>query len=337
MFLRDRALVGFVCVSLLSFGRISASEKRYSLDLEHATSVVSVINGLAFLAGDDTLTIVDLATAQQLARIQIADAKITAVAISTTTLCVAGSAQVEYGFCATYNLAKLIKAVRSPEYVQAKDAIGVLSRCEQFRIDSLDQRLSAVAVASSDEGERIIAGDERGKLTCFDTLGKQVWETSPHNKGVLSLMALSDGTVASGDWTGKITISELAEGQEYESFKQHRGRITQLQALKSDGGPRLYSASTDGTLRLWYPHQSRLVRFARLPQSVLGFAAVSEDRVIALTKGGQIQRLDMLTTKVMRAIDSEIEFAANIAASRNWTVVTDARGHVAVFEGSLKN
>ncbi len=154
-------------------------------------------------------------------------------------------------------------------------------------------------------------GDIRGKIVAIQLeQGMTLWERQLHSKMVTALVGYRDGTTVSADWTGKIVVWNSVDGTEVTNFQQHRDRVSSLIAIDPDDAsqrPSLISASRDGTVRLWYPTQNRLVRFIDLRQPVTALAIVSGLRILAATQSGQVQLLDLSNAKSINTLETQLD------------------------------
>ena len=133
-------------------------------------------------------------------------------------------------------------------------------------------------------GQRVVVGDDRGNIHAFDSrTGTPLWKNPHHARMVTAVTDMDTETVVTGDWSGKIVVCDAKTGKEVTDFQQHRDRIVALESFSPDsGGPtRLFSASRDGTVRLWYPEQKRLVRFIQLERPVTAMTLVDANHVLA--------------------------------------------------------
>lgn len=158
-------------------------------------------------------------------------------------------------------------------------------------------------------GSKCIAGNDAGLVTQYDLrTGQAGWSNQLHSKLVTAMVRISDTQLASADWVGKIVLLDAATGREITNFQQHRDRITALIADPASSPTKLYSSSLDGTVRLWYPAQRRLVRFALLNKAVVAIASMGNNRILATTSDARIHVVDLNAAKVLHEEQSLHEY-----------------------------
>lgn len=197
---------------------------------------------------------------------------------------IAGAQDLEYGFLALY-----------------EPSSG--------RADWTHAELPAPVTSLAVAGEVCVVGDDQGSVSAFAcTTGEPVWSAPLHSKLVTDLVALEEPLCASADWIGKIVLFDCRSGSEVANFQQHRDRVTSLAAALSSQPSRLLSTSRDATVRLWYPTQRRLVRFAQLPEPATALAKLSDREVVVATRDGQLHVVDMNAAKVQTKLPSQLDY-----------------------------
>ncbi len=238
--------------------------------------------GVVLLCGSNAISrlATDRVTASVV--IQLDAFKIAQAVCCGPSIVLAGAQKIEYGF-----VAKLSEDLETMQWVAAE----------------LPSRVICVAANQ----QHVAVGCEDGSISCFDAeTGTKIWNQQTHSKMITAACIVSSGSLpdailATGDWTGKIVVTELANGREVHSMSQHRDRITALDTWTSptkNAQTRLYSASRDGTVRLWYPAQRRLVRFVQLPNPITAIKRLEGDQVLAFQNSGQMVQVDLATAEV---------------------------------------
>lgn len=207
-------------------------------------------------------------------------------------------------------------------------------------------------------GENILLGDESGRLHLLSLeTRKMVWTSAPHTKLVTATCLLSPTLAASADWAGNIELFDPTTGHSLDSFKQHRDAVTQLLPLsnpaqsnpaqsnptqpnltpaKQAANPvsRLVSCSRDGTVRLWYPEQRRMVRFIQLQRPVVAIASLAENQpesqnqLLIATDDAQVHRVDLSQAKLLSSTPSGLDsVTAIVPTNQNAWLLLDGRGN----------
>lgn len=176
----------------------------------------------------------------------------------------------------------------------------------------------------------IYLGDLRGTVLALAIDdGELLWESSLHGKMVTALATLNGDLAASGDWTGKIVLWNRTDGSEVASFQQHRARVTSLQRAPRlpPGGPlAMVSASRDGTVRLWYPQQRRLVRFVQIPQPIVALAWRDNLQFIAATSSGALHTVDLAKAKIEPAVPSGLPYVSDLRGFGDRLLILSGEG-----------
>ncbi|RMF39857.1 MAG: hypothetical protein D6753_12830, partial [Planctomycetota bacterium] len=190
--------------------------------------------------------------------------------------------------------------------------------------------LEAVPVCVAADGRWIYAGDDAGRVTVYRaTDGQQVWSRQVHTKLVTALVVLPGGVIASADWGGKIVLSRQRDGAELHSFQQHRDRVSDLGAWAQQNPLRLFSSGWDGTVRLWYPEQFRLVRFVQLNEPAVGMEVIDGRHIVAANPQGDLLWIDMDSAQVTRAEPSGLSYVhAMLVVPSDRLLVSDGLRHV---------
>lgn len=242
-------------------------------------------------------------------RLDLADSLMAAVAevsqVASHMLLIAGTQDHELGWLGRYDF-----------------SVGAFA----WRHSDLNRPITSLAMF----GERVIVGNDAGELAAFEaTSGQVLWEQAPHAKLVTAVVRMTDTLGASGDWTGKIVLWDPATGNSLGDFQQHRDRIVSLTLLNPAASPGIttqgqssevvdtpwmVSASRDGTVRLWYPKQRRLVRFVQLDQPLTALAALSATQVVVATNDARLHHIDLEQAKVLATYDCQIDFVTQLVA-----------------------
>ncbi len=201
---------------------------------------------------------------------------------------------------------------------------------ELWRVDGLE----GVPVCIAVDHELVFVGDDAGTVTAYRAEdGHRVWTRQVHSKLVTSIVAFPTGMIASADWGGKIVVARREDGGELHDFQQHRDRVSDLGGWYSGSPTRLYSCGWDGTVRLWYPEQFRMVRFTQLSEPVIGLEVVDRSQVVTSTYDGRLQWIDMNLAKVARSEPSGLSFVhAMLLVDRDRLLLSDGLGRVRVAE-----
>jgi WD40 repeat protein len=229
-------------------------------------------------------------------------------------LVVAGVSQLEFGY-----LAKFSDGVQPPDWYH----------------DDLDAPLTTLAI---DQG-LCLTGDEKGRVVAFSQDNGQIqWSSSFHTKMVTSLVVLGElngvRSAASADWLGKIVIFNVATGEEQTNFQQHRDRVLSLQSALNSTPPRLASTGRDGTVRLWYPAQRRLVRFVQLGQPATAMVWLGEStRLAVATRDAKVHVVDSATAEVLSSQPSGLEYIHTMFfAGGSRLIISDGRSRLLAIE-----
>lgn len=203
--------------------------------------------------------------------------------------------------------------------------------------------LPAPITSGCTQADGLLLGDERGTVRRLESdTGQVLWAAELHVKMVTAVSDISPQLAASGDWLGNIQMFDPSSGRLLGSLRQHRDRITGLVSLAApaDSFPRFASGSRDGTVRLWYPQQGRMVRFVQVDAPVTTLAAIppskdgsiSEWMVLAATQQGPLHVIDLSVARVIRTIPSPLEDVVAMLplADKRWLAL-DGRGNVALF------
>ncbi|MCA9126660.1 MAG: hypothetical protein KDB22_06235 [Planctomycetales bacterium] len=155
----------------------------------------------------------------------------------------------------------------------------------------------------------ILLGDEAGELHWLSPDdGTLLRSNGLHAKMVTALSVIDDRLCASADWGGKIQIFDHRDGNVVVDFQQHRDRVVEL-LVDSSGSPRrLYSAGRDGTVRLWYPEQGRLVRFVQLEHPVTSIASSDDGQLWVATSDAKLHLVDMNSAKLLSTMESTLDY-----------------------------
>jgi hypothetical protein len=187
-------------------------------------------------------------------------------------------------------------------------------------------------LASSNQ--RVLVGNDVGEITAIDAqTGRVEWLQQLHSKLVTCLAVSSPERCASSDWTGKIVVFDLRDGIEQTNFQQHRAQVSGLLVRTTINPLRLYSASRDGTVRLWYPAQGRLVRFVQLEEPISAICCMYDNLVVAATRDSKLHTLDMDRAKVVAEQPSGLEYVTGLSClNATRLVAVDGKSHVRIIE-----
>lgn len=240
--------------------------------------------------------------------VQFPQAKLAQLVTQGDLAFVAGATSVEYGFVA---------------------CIGVSDASLKWKIENLDSRAICLAWADG----VVLVGCEDGSIVALDAKhAKVLWTAKLHSKLVTSVVNIGNGLAASGDWTGKIVTFHVDDGGVGNTFTHHRDTVTELIGLPPDDSfprPRLVSASRDGTVRLWYPTQNRLVRFVQLDQPVTSIAAIDTTHFLAATGRHAIQRINLGTAKATGSLAQPLDYVHAIHVWGESLILSNGRNQVA--------
>ena len=179
---------------------------------------------------------------------------------------------------------------------------------------------------------QLVIGDEAGGVRQLQlNSGEAGWYAELHSSQVTAICRVAADIIASADWSGGIKLVDSSTGRELQHFSQHRDRITGLLVLpgtKDSAQPQMVSASRDGTVRLWYPRQRRMVRFAQLEQPVVQLVAIDDQqRVLVATEDGQLHVVDLGIARATATYASGLPSPAGIGQLTPWRwLVLDGLG-----------
>ena len=159
---------------------------------------------------------------------------------------------------------------------------------------------SEVSIAAATE-DQIIVADVNGQVTCYsegpEELLVAVWAKTSHSTMVTAAATYSRRLVATADRGGKIVVCDVLTGDQIATFSQHRDEVTALEIEVEAGRIHLYSASRDGTVRLWYPEQNRMVRFVQLDGAITTLDRYNSESMVAGMADGKLVWLDIWQPK----------------------------------------
>ncbi|GAB5405094.1 MAG: hypothetical protein Aurels2KO_33250 [Aureliella sp.] len=281
---------------------------------------------MLYAASDRRLIKIAPDTQTQLAEVEFTGVKIQHMVVSHDAVFVAGVFHIEYGFVAKLELTELFKdnSAREATENSPQDLQSLSAWC----LTDLPSPVTCLNVAV----DTVVIGDRQGELRSLDaSTGESNWICSAHSKLITCVTSLttSKGTrwIASGDWGGKIVVSEAGSGKQIESYALHRGALTDLLAFH--GQPtRLVSTSRDGTVRLWYIEQHRLVRFHRQPAPVLSASRWQDDTVLTSTRHSELMWIDLSSAECTQTAQSPIDYIHAQATSPNYIAISNGRNRV---------
>lgn len=106
------------------------------------------------------------------------------------------------------------------------------------------------ALAASADGAVLYSGGKDRTVRVWDAAeGRELRQIGSHLAAVRSLAVAADALLAAGLEDGSIGLWNTADGQPRGVLKGHAGPVEALAFL--DGGRRVASASSDGTVRIW--------------------------------------------------------------------------------------
>lgn len=261
-----------------------------------------------WLAGGNCAQVVEIgAHAERQRRWEFPGIRVNGISPKNERLFVAGVENFEYGYLACFSTG---------------------DRQLDWTRQDLPDPLTGLCVTE----DVVIVGSDRGTLYASDIdSGLPIWQADLHSKMVTALVALGGGLCASGDWTGKIVIFDANTGAVTTEFQQHRDRIIEL-LVDQDGG-RLFSGSHDGTVRMWYPTQGRLVRFVQLQHPVTALSSAANEQVVVATQDGQVHLLDLGEARVLNSGLSGLGYVHALRHVEGMQfLLSDGRTDVRLFE-----
>ncbi len=267
-------------------------------------------------------------TPKQTRAIVFTDLKIQHLQVADDAIFLAGAYRVEYGFVAKLPRQGLFEHSRADE-PQSKLSNDIHS-IAQWSVTDFPAPITTLH-ASDDV---LVVGDRHGTLRSLQQVsGELLWKVKAHSKLVscVASISLPDGTVwlASGDWGGKIVISDAHDGSIVESYDLHRDAITDL--VPTAGHPvRLVSSSRDATVRLWYVEQHRLVRFYRHSSPLLSLARWDGDVVLSATRDANLLWIDTSAAERADQVECPIDYIHALASSPRHIAISNGRDKIFV-------
>lgn len=275
---------------------------------------------------DQAVLKLDSDNARVLGKLALADVKISDFCVFDDAMFLCGAYRVEYGFVARISLSSLDEAIAR---VSRQGRLDLEDIADWSKVDYPGPLTRVVSA-----GDTVCVGNEDGSVFALNSReGESRWAVSHHAKMVtaLTVLRMPDDTMllASGDWAGKIIVSDIKTGEAAETFGQHRDTITALRASSGAAG-HLHSASRDGTLRLWYVHQSRLVRFVRQSQPVVALDSFSNGLVVGATRRSELLLVDTGSAEILSTVRCPLDYIHAVAASQNCIAISNGRQYVAI-------
>lgn len=135
-------------------------------------------------------------------------------------------------------------------------------------------------LAFSPDGETIATGDGENQIKLWDAnLGEAIKTLKGHREPVSCLLYDKKGRLISAGWDKEIRIWDNGKSQ---VLKGHTSEITDLKVA----GERLFSASEDGTIRVWSLSTRKTTAVLRAGTNLRCLEVLAEGRlVLAGTKG----------------------------------------------------
>lgn len=211
--------------------------------------------------------------------------------------------------------------------------LGVWDSSKQSRFRWIHDDLPFPITCVATVGDRVIAGNDQGEVAAFELeSGKEIWKQQMHSKMVTSAVAVPGVLCVTADWIGKLVVFDSLDGQPQSDFQQHRDRVSNLVSGLAEPTPQVISGSRDGTVRLWYPTQGRLVRFVQMGEPITALENSGGGSVIAATRDAKLSRIDMQTAQVVSSQASNLEYVSYLLAVDGQTVLAlDGKGSASLI------
>lgn len=291
-------VIFFLLLANIGFGQLKWSK---SLDVGFPVIAIEANNDVLYLCGGHNVASYAPSSGKMKQILHLSDVRISAVRLYSDHVLVAGTYDFDKGYFAAHR---------------------ILDGTQKWSVDDLPDAVTSLDTA----GEVAAIGDEAGTIRIVSLPdGSVKQEINSHSKVVTAVSMFDESLCASADWVGKIVLCSPQNGAIEFDFQQHRDHVVALVASTDSTTPRLYSASRDGTVRLWYPAQHRLVRFVQLQQPVTCLVDLGEGILLAATRNAEIHRIDMNKAKVVASYDSGMHYVSCMSNTEGSLVVSDGR------------
>lgn len=139
-------------------------------------------------------------------------------------------------------------------------------------------------LAFSPDGKTIATGDGENQIKLWDADSGEALKTlKGHREPVSQVIYDLKGTLISGSWDKKIRIWREKEAIDLNG---HTAEITSLKVIRG----RIFSASEDGTVRIWARNSAKGVQVLKgAPASIRCLEVMKEGKVVLAGSRGKIQ------------------------------------------------
>ncbi len=189
-----------------------------------------------------------------------------------------------------------------------------LGGVEVFAIETLERthRLGPFDDVATDcvwiSDQRLVACSMTGNCCLIPLDGIAAIPFNMHSQGILSIVVLNTGPIATAGLDNIIRVWDLEKKNEPRELNNHVDVVNQISVRPSGPGSTpamIVSVSDDATVRFWQPAIGRMVRFARLesiPTCVVWNRAGTQ--AVVGTRSGQIHFVDPATANIIQTINA---------------------------------
>lgn len=221
-------------------------------------------------------------------------------------------------------LHKLLERSLERRYSSADQVIADLKKTSAVSL--LDKARSLLPAPDSlsrlQLPERLLSIADTSKTAALPSTEPSVPQISWHllyqlTPGLTTALALQENILALGTHTGRVLICDLASGAEIFTLagRHHCDRITAL-AIPPQGHT-LYSASSDGTVKLWDLSRGNLLHTLTQPGWLPTDLAMAPPYLIVSDGGGHITLWDLEQLTSSHSFNQHQDWVSAIAASNN--------------------